>query len=281
MQAGICNLPLLPLRSESSERSEQISQLLFGELFELLDEKESWSYIRNLSDNYTGWCTTKMLQFLPSVLFNTLLNAEPIFTKALLAPCIKLGDELPQLFIPAGSRLYFSDVADHSFPIFRTKTFGELEPQKEYWRLAPDFTASLSREAASEEVLRTAMLFMNAPYLWGGKSILGIDCSGFSQLVFSIYGQILPRDARDQVLLGTEVSDLSQAGPGDLAFFSNMDGKVIHVGILLDNCRILHASGCVRIDRMDQQGIYCAELGKYTHKLCSIKRFSMPFPTNC
>jgi len=272
MQTGICNMPLLPLRSEPSERAEMISQVLFGELFEVLSENDSWSQIRNLSDNYTGWCTKKMLQILPSSVFETLKNTKPTFTHALLSASFKQGEERPALFLPAGSRLYFLDQDTSCFSVFMTKIFGAGEPEKEYWSIKSD--AFFSGKIETPEILDTAMLFVNAPYLWGGKSILGIDCSGLVQVVFSMYGQFLPRNAKDQALLGKIVPFLSEAKSGDLAFFSNAKGMIVHVGILADNSHILHASGSVHIDRIDSHGIFSEALGGYTHALCSIKRIS-------
>jgi len=272
MQAGICNMPLLPLRSEPSERAEMISQVLFGALFEVLNEKDSWSQIRNLSDKDTGWCTKKMLQILPPSVFETLQNTKPTFTRALLSASFKKGEERPTLFLPAGSRLYFLDQDTRYFSVFITKIFGVGAPEKESWSIKPD--VSFSGKIETPEILGTAMLFMNAPYLWGGKSILGIDCSGLVQVVFSMYGQFLPRNARDQALLGKTVSSLLEAKSGDLAFFSNKEGKIVHVGILVDNSHILHASGSVHIDRIDAHGIFSEVLGGYTHALCFIKRIS-------
>ena len=271
MSSGICTQPLLPLRSDPSEQSEMISQLLFGELFEVLEEHGSWSKIRNLSDDYQGWCTTKMLQLLPLPFFETIEKKDPIFTNVPLSACLKQGESEPRLFLPAGSRLYFFDEESKFFPIWRTRFPREDKPEKEYWSINPAFLGYTGKTTV-QEMIRTAMLFMNAPYLWGGKSILGIDCSGLTQLVYSILGIKLSRNACDQAIQGMSVSNLFEAEPGDLAFFSNTEGKVVHVGILLDRNRILHASGCVHIDPIDAEGIYNEVLGRYTHHLFSIRR---------
>jgi gamma-D-glutamyl-L-lysine dipeptidyl-peptidase len=276
MKTGICNLPLIPLRSEPSERSEMISQILFGELFEVIEENDSWSHIRLLSDEYIGWCTKKMLQILPESVFKTLKKSVPTLTNGLLSPCLRQIDNKPQLYLPTGSRLYFFDKTTGSFLVYRKKTIGMVETEKEYWRIVPssiDSSLKYSNKKTADQIVQTALHFMNAPYLWGGKSILGIDCSGLIQVVFSIFGQFLPRDARDQALLGNLVPDLLQSRAGDLAFFINESNSIVHVGLLLDANRIIHSSGCVHVDRIDSSGIYNDSLGRYTHRLHLIKRF--------
>lgn len=271
MTHGICNLPLIPIRSEPSERSEMISQVLFGELLEVIETVDTWSRIRLLSDNYTGWCTLKMLQLLPDDVFEKYRQEKPSLTQAVLSPCFKLGDDQPQLFLPAGSRLYFLEQDSGRFPVVQSTTADVSKLEKSTWSIHPALIAQNDQQQ-DDDILSTASLFTNAPYLWGGKSILGIDCSGFVQVVFSIHGYSLPRDARDQEMCGEAVSDISQSEPGDLAFFANAEGKVVHVGLLMKGQSILHASGSVHIDRVDSTGIYSDSLGKYTHQLHSIKR---------
>ena len=273
MKTGICTLPLIPLRSEPSERSEMISQILFGELVEIQEESDSWSKIRTLADNYTGWCTTKMLQSLPHSMFEKLEKMVPYLTKALLTPCTKIGETYPQLFLPAGSRLYFLDQVKATFPVFKSNAADFSDLETVYWNIPVDSAFSSLSNISKSELVQIATLFMNAPYLWGGKSILGIDCSGLVQVVFSLFGKFLPRDARDQALVGEAISELSNARAGDLAFFNNAEGKIVHVGMLVDNGRIIHSSGFVHIDTLDAKGIFSDDLGKYTHELHSIKRY--------
>lgn len=276
MSVGICTMPLLPIRKEPSERSEMTTQLLFGELFEVLEEKDSWSLIRNVTDKYIGWGTSKMIQKLPSDIFKNLVSSKPFLTRTIITPCIRMDDKDPQLFLPAGSRLYNFDQVSGSFPVFYSKAQTSEHVEKEIWnikRLNAD--ESLDSNFASENIIRLAFRFLNAPYLWGGKSILGIDCSGFVQLVFSIYGFDLPRDASDQSLIGDSIPDLSVAHTADLAFFTNSEGKVVHVGILLDASHIIHASGNVHIDRIDNHGIFSEPIGQYTHSLYAIRRLIM------
>jgi gamma-D-glutamyl-L-lysine dipeptidyl-peptidase len=276
MRVGICTLPLVPIRSEPSERSEMVTQLLFGELFEVVEEKESWSLIRIHSDNYTGWCTSKMLQILPLSEFEVLKSSKPSITRSLISPCIRDGSSVSELFLPAGSRLYNINVADGSFPVYFKSIPGAKLSEVEYWHVEPFFyhkTFFAPKSSFPQEIMISAMRFINAPYLWGGKSILGMDCSGLVQLSFLISGYSLPRDARDQASVGVSVSSFTDAQAADLAFFANSEGKIVHVGILTDPGHVLHASGHVHIDRLDAKGIFSEALGQYTHTLCSIKRF--------
>lgn len=256
MNHGILSLPVLPLRSEPSERAEMTTQLLFGEQFELLEVRDSWTLIRNITDHYEGWATSKMLTVLSDESFqllkqhSTVLLREPISTF--------LGVDAGVIQLPAGSRFFVR--ANHFYTAANTEFFPEKEPEK------PDFTKSLP-----ERILHTANQFLNAPYLWGGKTILGMDCSGLTQVSAAVNGFQLPRDARDQALLGEE-EFLSLSLPGDLAFFANAEGKIVHVGIVCGPNKILHASGSVHMDDLDEQGIYSRELKAYTHRLHSIKR---------
>ena len=122
-----------------------------------------------------------------------------------------------------------------------------------------------------KKLIENALMYLNAPYLWGGRSPLGIDCSGFTQMVYRLQGINLPRDAYQQAEVGTTLSFIEESDPGDLAFFDNNEGKITHVGIILEENHIIHASGKVRIDRIDQQGIFNTEIGTHTHKLRLIK----------
>jgi hypothetical protein len=206
MKKAICNLPLIPLRLEPSECSEMITQLLFGELVEVMDENGSWSQIRNLADKYVGWCSTKMLQLLPDTVFERLKESVPVLTRELLSPCNCSGETCPSMFLPAGSRLYDLNPATGEFPLIKVSVSGN-PVDSELWRTNPDFL--LNQSASADRLVEIASRFLNAPYLWGGKSILGMDCSGLVQLVFSLCGVALPRDARDQARYGEPVPYLS------------------------------------------------------------------------
>ena len=255
MLYGININPVLPLRKEPAEQSEMITQLLFGEHFTVLEEREKWLKIRNCADFYEGWADRKMIILLNKDGFERLENEKnAFFVKNIFLFCEnKKGDTI---VLPAGSKLLFFNEKEN--------TFGFSDQFK-----------ILSENVTNEQttVSETAMLFLNAPYLWGGKTIFGIDCSGLTQVVFSLLGISLPRDAYQQAKCGENVASLKEAKTNDLVFFTDREGKISHVGILLDNERIIHASGKVRIDKIDEKGIIFEK--KYTHKLHSIRRINV------
>jgi len=272
MKTGICNLPLIPLRVEPSERAEMISQVLYGELFDVLDEQSGWAQIRLLSDGYTGWCTGKMLQELPADLWQELSKARSYVTSAVLSHCHSAHG---QLLLPAGSRLYGFLPATNVFTHYRA--FG-TDVIKEHWTWQDSDKWLFENSKKTGRFIQTvnpsvlALRFMNAPYLWGGKSVFGIDCSGLVQVVFLMTGHSLPRDAKDQALKGHLIRRLEDARPGDLAFFTNPEGRIIHVGIVFKDQQIIHASGSVHIDKLDETGIFSASSNTYTHQLYQIRR---------
>lgn len=258
MISGICNLPLVPLRSEPSEKSEMVTQVMFGEIFDLLEEKCGWSKIMLINDHYTGWCTSKMLQILTVEKTDEFLSRKPYITKSPLLICEAFDSENGNLILPAGSRLYF---CENDFDKFEV-----CIPEKKYWKFPGENTSFDS------DITNLSKIFLNTPYLWGGKSVLGIDCSGLVQLIFSLLGVSLPRDAAQQALEGVIVSDIVECKVGDLAFFKNPEGRIVHVGIVLENMKILHSSGSVHIDDLDNIGIFSKKLSVYTHMLYQIKR---------
>ena len=270
MQKGLLNIPLLPVRSEPNERSEMTTQLLFGESFDVLEVQGSWSKIRNHADGYQGWATSKMLTELTDEMqaflqrFPTVQTAQPLL-------CFKwVGAAKAGMYLPAGSRLHPSDDAASTFfvptptpsgyDLFEIKSSG-----------LKTLNGEVSIEMNRENLYQLALQFLHAPYLWGGKSILGMDCSGLIQLCCSILGFSMPRDASQQAKEGEALS-LDDARTGDLVFFANDLGRITHVGIVSKPGFVLHASGNVRIDSLTQEGIYNAELDLLTHKLHSVRR---------
>ncbi|MFI5149954.1 MAG: NlpC/P60 family protein [Bacteroidia bacterium] len=253
---GICHLSLVPCRKEPSDRSEMVTQLLFGEHFTILETAEKWSRIRIAFDEYECWIDNK--QFLPLKInsYNTLQTANPIYSTELVH----------FLSAPDGSALPI--LLGSTLPGFSTnKCFIE---NKE-WGYEGQSLVSGTRTERSR-LIETALLYLGAPYLWGGRSPFGIDCSGFTQMVFKLNSKKILRDAWQQSEQGQLLSFPEEAEAGDLAFFDNSEGKIIHTGIILSSNRIIHASGQVRIDRFDHQGIFNTGTGKYSHNLRMLRK---------
>lgn len=247
MKHGICNLSIVPLRAEASDRSEMVSQLLYGETFKILDHRKKWSRVKLHLDKYEGWIDNKQFTAISKDDFNK-LNDQP---KQLLADLVNfLTNEREELnLITIGSNVSAAKYLGHTFEGNRVES-------------------PLPKSA----IVETALLFLNTPYLWGGKSPFGIDCSGFTQLVYKLCGHSLLRDASDQASQGEALSFIEESEPGDLVFFDNPDGDIIHVGIIMADHHIIHAHGKVRIDRLDHTGIFNREQRTHTHKLRVIKR---------
>ena len=254
---GICRVAIAPLRTEPSDRAEISTQLLFGDAVEIIQKTEKWWKIRNAYDDYEGWMDFKQLAEISSTQY--LSNQEVEYFAPLQVDNILVATDDSRYYLSAGSCL----------PLYKDG-FCYLGEQKFQTLFTP---FHLNSKASNQEIADMAMFFLNAPYLWGGCSLFGIDCSGLVQIVFKMAGIKLKRDAAQQAEQGKIVHFLPEAQLGDLAFFDNDEGRIIHVGILLSNNKIIHASGRVRIDSIDDQGIYNAELGKYSHRLRIIKRF--------
>lgn len=250
---GISELSIISVRKESSNQSEMTSQILFGETFQILEETNKWSYVKITLDNYEGWINSNSITELSEDSFNH-INSNPGHVTKNLTNII-LNDENEQMILPMGSSLPNINKVNKTFIINKN----QYQLHERYNDDKPDIV-NLSKQ------------FFNSPYLWGGKNPFGIDCSGFVQVVFKVIGKKLPRDANQQVNLGSTVNFISDIKPGDLAFFDDDEGNIIHVGIILNNNEIIHAFGKVRIDKLDQQGIYNIDLKKYTHELRVIKR---------
>ncbi len=249
---AICNLSSIPLRIEPSDRSEIVSQVLFGEHFEILEKDNQWSKIKLHYDNYEGWVDSKQYQILSKENYNTLCK-EAIILNSDLVEYISTPKNF-LLPITLGASLSFlnhSDINIQNYEFEGLKTSG-IKPKS--------------------SIIDTAHMYLNTPYLWGGKTPFGIDCSGFTQMVYKLNGYKLLRDASQQATQGEVLSFIEESEPGDLAFFDNDEGKIIHVGIMLEDNYIIHASGKVRIDRLDHLGIYNAEVNRHTHRLRVIKK---------
>jgi hypothetical protein len=257
MNHGICLLSTIAGRKEPAHSSEMVTQLLFGEHYEVQEEREGWLKIKNGFDGYVCWISARQHSKLSETAFRKLRNAKPVFcadpvqwisnsqTKASFP--VSIGCMLPNF--DQG----FCTVDEHRFHINGN-------------------TRSSDKKLPVTALLDIAVSFLHAPYLWGGRSLFGIDCSAFVQTVFKLGGYVLPRDSADQVHKGTLVDFFDEAVPGDLAFFDNEEGKIVHTGIILNGEKIIHASGSVRIDKIDHFGIVNSETRKYSHTLRVVKR---------
>ena len=245
MILGICNLSIVPVRIVDSDKSEMINQLIYGDIIEILEEKEKWVKIKSVFDDYIGWIDIKQYFKIDD---NIKLDLnEPIYSINLVEFIENNNNEL--VTIPIGSDISNISLMNHKFD-----------------------GKTISGKNNRNSIVNTALLFLNSPYLWGGKTPFGIDCSGFTQMVYKINGYKLYRDAKDQANQGKTLSFIEESEAGDLAFFNNDEGDIIHVGIILQNNHIIHASGKVRIDRIDHSGIYNNDLNKHTHSLRYIKK---------
>lgn len=257
MEFGICLLSIVPCRKEPSGASEMVTQLLFGEMYEVLEKTEDWLKIKILNDAYLCWLSVKQHFSIPEKVCQHLQQQTSVLCNELIQI---ISDKETELHFPLTIGACLKGVHAKELKI-HTKTF-KIEGA----------VTETPQHVNPKNLLKTAYLFLNAPYLWGGKSPFGIDCSGFTQLVYQLNGYQLPRDAYQQVELGTPLSFVDEAEAGDLAFFDNEEGRIVHVGILLNNQQIIHASGCVRIDKFDHYGIFHSDRKKYSHTLRVIKR---------
>lgn len=251
MERYICENVFVPLRSGPTHRAEMLSQVLFGEKYRVLDQVDHWLKIETEFDSFTGWIDMNHLQ-------HCLIRNEEsghVLNRSLL--CFK--SDKTKMILEAGCEIYNPDPGQSCF------TAGE-----HLYTTAKDFSSNYYTVADTSA--DTAMRFINSPYIWGGRIPSGIDCSGLTQLVYKIHGKKLPRNSWQQAETGEDVAFINEAEPGDLVFFDNENGKISHVGIIISRGLVIHASGRVRIDQIDHQGIYKQEIGAYSHRLRMIRR---------
>jgi len=249
MQYGICDLSLVPLRLETSHKSELTSQVLYGEFFKVLEKRKKWSRIRLFFDNYEGWIDNSQYRSISEDDYRSLVKKKQIYASDFIEFVEDSTGKLTS--IPIGSTL-------SGIHLLSQKYGGE----------------TVIERPNKSNLIDTSLLFLNAPFLWGGKTPFGIDCSGFTQMVYKLNGFRLLRDASQQATQGEALSFIEESEPGDLAFFDDSEGNIIHVGLIMADNYIIHAHGKVRIDRLDQSGIYNVDLKTHTHKLRVIKQIA-------
>ncbi|MEL0642794.1 C40 family peptidase [Olleya sp. Ti.3.14] len=247
MQFGICNLSILPLRLEPSDTSELVSQVLYGDLFKVLEQRKQWSKIRLAYDKYEGWIDNKQYLEITEESYQN-LNLEALKLSSDLVEFVQDENQLLNTIV-LGSTLNGLSLLNHTYE-----------------------GVYVDKQNPKSEIISTAFKYLNSPYLWGGKTPFGIDCSGFTQMVYKLNGYKLLRDASQQASQGEALSFIEESEPGDLAFFDNNEGVITHVGIIMKDNYIIHAHGKVRIDRLDHSGIYNSDKRVHTHKLRVIKK---------
>ncbi|KAF0198942.1 MAG: hypothetical protein FD166_933 [Bacteroidetes bacterium] len=257
MTGAICYLSLVAVRAEPSGKAEMVNQLLFGDLAEIIDNYDHWLKIRTLTDGYEGWCDQKQLFLLSDETLEVLKGSSIRVVSDTTGVLLTQGR--PGINLVMGSSLYM---------LPNGLIAG---PNGDYHLTEGEFC--MPELLNPEEIAETASLYLNAPYLWGGRSPFGIDCSGLVQVVFKIKGISLKRDAAQQANQGNLINLIEESRAGDVAFFDNEEGKIIHTGIITGKGSIIHASGEVRIDPLDHHGIFNKKDGKYSHKLRVIRRF--------
>ena len=251
MQFGISILSVIPIRELPSDTSEMTTQLIFGEHYKIVEQRKKWSRIKIAHDKYTGWISNNQIHIIDQEEYDKLEKEVATLTTDILD--IIEGESNQPIVIGSVLPTYKSDHA-----IIKNKMYKFLGKK----------TQGFSEK---KHLINNALIFLNAPYLWGGRTPFGIDCSGFTQIVYRLQGINIPRDAHQQAEVGNTLSFIEESQEGDLAFFDDSEGKITHVGLIMNNNNIIHASGKVRIDKLDQQGIFNIEKKIHTHKLRIIK----------
>ncbi|MBP5658840.1 MAG: C40 family peptidase [Paludibacteraceae bacterium] len=275
MEHAIILHSIVPVRAEAREGAEQNTQLLFGELCEVINTLPRWMRVRNEADNEEGFVDSKMVTLLSEQEYASYAAAQAASTARVALPMTYAvsannGQTLP---LTMGTRL--ANYHDGQFDLLGVS-----------FRIDATAVAEQPLPLGEQTLMQVTRFLLNTPYLWGGKNALGMDCSGLTQTVMSLFGIGLPRNASQQVKCGKEIKNLQDGKAGDLVFFDHADPnndntepnnckgdtRITHVGILLNSQRVIHCSGRVKIEHIDPRGIFGAEQRVYTHHLAAIRR---------
>ncbi len=256
MDTGICLITTAAVRMQPDHKSEMVTQLLFGERFEVLEQTSKWLHVDILRYHYHGWVARNQVEMLDHATARSLERAGQLVTGDYLETA-RESSSGNQFLLSAGSSFYSNQDGQMSVNRKTYNYFGKL--------IKDD-------NASGNDISQHARIFLNTPYLWGGRSAFGMDCSGLVQLVCKMSGITIPRDALVQANHGESIHLINESQPGDLVFFGKEEEEITHIGIITDEGRVIHAHGLVRIDKIDHQGIFNEDLGRYTHKLRLIKR---------
>ena len=255
MQYMVCCVPVSSVRKDPSHRSEIVSQQLFGEKSVVIETaKGGWAKIQMKYDGYEGWVQQSHLTPLDEEYY---LRVDKDLAGEWMNEITYNGHPM---IVPLGSSL---GAFRNGAAFWRRNS---VQYKDKPWN--PE-----EIEITPKLIKQIAYKYLNTAYLWGGKSVFGIDCSGYAQMVYKFLNIAIPRDSSVQAQAGTTVNFLQEVQCGDLAFFDNEEGRIDHVGILLNDHEIIHSSGKVRIDKIDSEGIFNLEQKERTHKLRIIKRF--------
>ena len=252
---GICVKNSISVHKYANKTSEQVTQLIFGDTYTIITKSKDkkWLFIENQFDNYQGWIASTNHRSLSEQIFMEMKTRSfPICAD--LKGTIELEGKTFEISL--GSTLPYYENGILKIDGVKATFKGNI--------------TEIPQEFSSEKLLYRSKLCLNIPYLWGGKNAFGYDCSGFVQTVYKTFGINLPRDSGQQVKLGNDI-ELTNAKVGDLAFFHE-NGKIVHVGIIIEGNKIIHASKKVKINKLDATGIWVDENQSYTHYLKCIKR---------
>lgn len=257
---GISLYSVIPVRAEAREAAEQSTQILFGETFDIIEQKDRWNRVKLHLDSQEGWIDAKMCTPMKSEEYDAYAAAYRSSAMVAMPMAYAVSENNGQTIpLTAGTRLV-------------NYTDGRFEVLGVGFRIDPAMVIAKILDLNEKNLLQAVRFFLNIPYLWGGKNAMGMDCSGFTQVVMSLFGKSLRRNASEQAEQGEAISDLSKLQAGDLLFFDHEDGKISHVGIAIDANRVIHCSGRVKVEKLDSNGIFNAETNSYSHHLVAIKR---------